>query len=96
MSVSRQPRWRIGSAYLPSILVERCTPGPPCGEPARPIDMPRETMAPDVTPTSDRYETDTLNPGTGSMVMVLIPATDPAKVTRPEAGATTVPPTAEA
>jgi len=30
------------------------------------------------------------------MVMVRIPATDPAKVTRPEAGATTVPPTAEA
>jgi hypothetical protein len=34
-----------------------------------------------------------LNPGTGSMVMVFIPATDPAKVTRPAAGAPTVVPT---
>lgn len=33
-----------------------------------------------------------MNPGTGSMVTERIPATDPAKVTRPEAGARTVVP----
>jgi hypothetical protein len=40
----------------------------------------------------DRYDTDTFSPGTGSTVTESIPATLPAKVTRPEAGArTTVP-----
>jgi hypothetical protein len=34
-----------------------------------------------------------LNPATGSMVMLLIPATLPAKVTRPATGARTVSPT---
>jgi hypothetical protein len=38
---------------------------------------------------SDRYDTETLNPGTGSMVTDLIPATEPAKVTRPEDAAWT-------
>jgi hypothetical protein len=33
-----------------------------------------------------------LNPGTGSMVTDRIPATEPAKVTRPEAGARTAVP----
>jgi hypothetical protein len=33
-----------------------------------------------------------LKPGTGSMVTDLIPATDPAKVTLPEAGARTADP----
>jgi len=46
-----------------------------------------------VTSTSDRYETDTLRPGAGSMVTVLIPATEPAKVTTPDAGAATTVPT---
>jgi hypothetical protein len=39
-----------------------------------------------------RYETDTLNPGTGSMVIDCIPATEPANVTTPVAGALTTAP----
>ena len=46
--------------------------------------------------TDDRYELDTLMPGIGSIVTVFIPATEPAKVTVPEAGATTVVPGAAA
>jgi hypothetical protein len=41
----------------------------------------------------ERNETETLNPGTGWMVTDNIPATDPAKVTTPEAGAITGCPT---
>jgi hypothetical protein len=39
-----------------------------------------------------RKERETLNPETGSMVTVFIPATVPAKVTRPVAGALTAVP----
>jgi hypothetical protein len=47
---------------------------------------------PEDTEISDRYDTETLKPATGSMVTERIPATEPAKVIRPEAGArTTVP-----
>jgi hypothetical protein len=53
-------------------------------------------MSPAETSTSDRYDNDTLSPGTGSMVTVLIPATEPAKVILPEAGARTPAPTSEA
>lgn len=42
---------------------------------------------------SARYETDTLRSGAGSMVTVLIPATEPAKLTTPDAGAKTGVPT---
>jgi hypothetical protein len=41
------------------------------------------------TPIPDRYDKDTLKPGTGSMVTDLVPATDPANVTTPSAGAFT-------
>lgn len=58
--------------------------------------LPLDTQAPEVARTSDRYESDTLKPGTGSIVTVLIPATEPAKVTRPDTGARTVSPTSVA
>ncbi len=58
--------------------------------------LPLAIHAPDVTNTSDRYESDTLKPDTGSIVAVLIPATEPAKVTRPDTGARTVSPTSAA
>lgn len=58
-----------------------------------PTVCPRRTYSPVLTPTLARYESETLNPATGSIVSVLIPATDPAKVTLPEAGALTCAPT---
>lgn len=96
MSVGWHPMTRSGSTYLPSMRTDRWTPGVPCGEPAVPTGRPRVTLAPTDTPTSARYEADTLTPGIGSMVTVLIPATDPANVTTPDAGAATVSPTAAA
>lgn len=60
------------------------------------MTVPLATQVPEPTPTSDRYESDTLKPGTGSIVTVLIPATEPAKVTRPDTGARTVSPTSAA
>lgn len=60
------------------------------------MTVPLATQAPDVTRTSDRYESDTLKPDTGSIVTVLIPATEPAKVTRPDTGARTVSPASAA
>jgi hypothetical protein len=39
-----------------------------------------------------RYETEIFSPGTGSMVTVFIPATEPANVTFPDAGEETVSP----
>ena len=78
--------------YSPSILVERCTPSSPWGEPALPTKSPRSTSLPDDTKITERYDSDTLKPGTGSMVTDLIPATEPANVTRPEAGARTAVP----
>jgi hypothetical protein len=89
ISVSRHPSWLWGSTYSPSTLVERWTPSTPWGAPASPIISPRSTTSPVDTEIRDKYETDTLNPGTGWMVTDLIPPTDPAKVTRPEAGACT-------
>ncbi len=38
----------------------------------------------------DRYETEILKPGTASIVTDLIPATEPANVTIPDAGARTI------
>lgn len=54
------------------------------------------TVSPELTPTADRYDTETLYPDKGSIVTVLIPATDPAKVTRPLTGAATGSPSAAA
>ncbi|HEU4894967.1 MAG TPA: hypothetical protein VFT85_03935 [Acidimicrobiia bacterium] len=51
------------------------------------------TTSPVDTSTAERYDNDTLRPGTGSIVTVIIPATDPAKVTRPDVGARTPAPT---
>jgi hypothetical protein len=50
---------------------------------------PRDTWDPVSTRTADKYETETLNPETGSMVTVRIPATEPAKMTFPDTGART-------
>ena len=69
--------------------MDRCTPSVPCGDPDIATTSPRFTVAPEDTDIEDRYESDTLNPGTGSMVTVFIPATVPAKLTRPDAGART-------
>ncbi|MDF2729013.1 MAG: hypothetical protein K0T01_799 [Acidimicrobiia bacterium] len=96
MSVSRHPSWLAGSTYSPSILVDRWTPFTPWGDPDRPITSPRSTLDPDDCSISDKKLNDTLNPGTGSMVTDLIPATEPAKVIRPEAGARTCEPAAAA
>ena len=65
------------------------TPGTPWANPEWPITSPLRTQPPRCTTIEDRNETDTLSPGTGSIVTDRIPATDPAKVTLPEAGATT-------
>jgi hypothetical protein len=51
---------------------------------------------PEETVISDKYDNETLKPATGSMVTERIPATEPAKVTRPEAGARTAVPTGTA
>jgi hypothetical protein len=80
--------------YRPSILVERCTAGTPWESPEVPTLWPRETHWPAECARLSRKDRETLKPGTGSMVMVRIPATVPAKVTRPEAGARTVEPSA--
>jgi hypothetical protein len=69
--------------------VERWTPGTPWGRPARPITWPRLTQEPSEAITEERNDTDTLKSGTGWMVTESIPATEPAKVTTPETGATT-------
>ena len=61
--------------------------------PDSPTIVPRVTRCPALTTRLDRYETETLNPGTGSIVTEIIPATDPAKVTIPDAGARTGVPT---
>jgi len=92
MSVSRHPSWDSGSTYSPSILVDMCTPSWPWGEPERPTTSPLSMSDPEDTEISDRYDTETLKPATGSMVTERIPATEPAKVTRPEAGARTAVP----
>ncbi len=60
------------------------------------MTRPLATRAPEVTRTPDRYESDTLKPDTGSIVTVFIPATEPAKVIRPDTGACTVSPTSAA
>jgi hypothetical protein len=96
MPVPRHPTRPAGSTYLPSILVDKCTPGRPWGVPASPSPSPRATHRPVATSTLDRYETETLNPGAGSKVTVIIPATVPAKLTRPDAGAMTTAPAGEA
>ena len=93
MSVLRHPRNRAGSTYLPSILTERWTPGVPWGIPDRPTTWPRTTRDPTGTSSEDKYETEILSPGVGSMVTVRMPATEPAKVTLPDAGALTAVPT---
>src|SRR5690606_18199689 len=93
MSVLAQPMCLVGSTYLPPTLTDMWTPGRPCGEPAWPTACPLVTWSPAVTSSSDRYETDTSRPGAGSMVTVLSPATEPAKVTTPDAGAATTVPT---
>jgi len=72
------------------------TPGVPWGDPAAPTADPRLTFDPEWTRTSDRYDSETLKPETGSMVTVFIPATEPAKVTSPETGARTVSPASAA
>ncbi|CAN5823336.1 hypothetical protein BH23ACT4_BH23ACT4_07920 [soil metagenome] len=59
----------------------------PWARPARPMLSPRPTTSPVATSIWLRYETETLRPDTGSMVTVFIPATDPANVTFPDAGA---------
>jgi hypothetical protein len=92
ISVSRHSSWDIGFTYWPSILVEKWTPGMPCGVPALPRISPRATDCPVRTATSARYDTEALRPGTGSTVTVSMPATDPAKVTLPEAGDRTISP----
>lgn len=61
-----------------------------------PTTSPRATREPEATCTSLRYERDTLNPETGSIVTVLMPATEPANVTFPETGALTASPTVAA
>lgn len=73
-----------------------CTAGVPRSMPEVAITCPRLTEAPRVTWYPCRKETETLNPAAGSMVTDLIPATDPAKVTVPEAGARTSVPTGTA
>ena len=73
--------------------VERWTPVLPWGSPESPTLLPLATWSPNLADTSDKYDTETLKPATGSMVTVLIPATDPANVTRPVAGAVTSVPT---
>jgi hypothetical protein len=45
------------------------------------------------TETDDRYDTEIFKPETGSIVTEFMPATEPAKVTTPEAGALTSVPT---
>lgn len=87
ISVLVQPRSGAGSTYVPSIRADMCTPGVPCGVPALPTGSPRRIRCPVDTQTSDRYDTEILYPGTGSIVTVFIPATEPAKVTVPETGA---------
>ncbi len=69
------------------------TPVRPCGVPTTPSTWPLLTRAPRVTSREERYDTETLKPGTGSTVTVSIPATDPAKVTVPETGDLTTAPT---
>jgi hypothetical protein len=78
------------------ILVDMWTPGVPWGDPARPTIDPWVTTVPDLTWISDRYDNETLNPITGSMVTVFMPATDLAKVISPEIGARTGSPTSAA
>ena len=57
------------------------------------MTSPRATTEPWLTSTVLRYDTDTLKPSTGSKVTDLIPATVPANVTSPSAGAMTSVPT---
>jgi hypothetical protein len=52
---------------------------------------PRSTFSPERTVTSPRYETETFMPFC-SMVTVHIPATEPAKATEPDSGASTLVP----
>lgn len=54
---------------------------------------PLVTRVPLATETDRRYDTEIFKPGTGSTVTEFIPATEPAKVTTPEAGALTSVPT---
>ncbi|MFO7298888.1 MAG: hypothetical protein DIU67_001675 [Actinomycetes bacterium] len=92
MSRSPHPSRGAGSTYSPSTRSDRCTPADPWGAPARPTGLPRETARPAATSTDWRYETETCTPGEGWIVTDRIPATEPAKVTVPETGATTTVP----
>ena len=49
-----------------------------------------------VTSTLDRKDVETFSPETGATVTVIIPATVPAKLTRPATGALTTVPTGAA
>lgn len=66
-----------------------CSPPTPWATPVEPTVVPRVTMAPAAVVIADRYETDTFRPGSISIVTDFIPATEPAKVTTPVAGADT-------
>lgn len=93
MSVDLQPSHGAGSTYCPATRTERWVDGSPCARPETPIWSLRSTTWPTATPTTERYETETLMPPAASIVTELVPATLPANVTTPETGAATTVPT---